>query len=263
MRRSTHAPRRTAAAFSLALALGLGLSSCGEVAAPEADPGASTAGESTPTEQTTEEATPTETDAEESAPTETDAGKPTGTETDSEGATSAGEEATTAPADGEADGPIASPCASPEDPSLEGLTVVAGDAGHEAVDTAQQLLDLAIACDRDGLVALAEQDGTVVSLGATQPEQAFVSAPDADDRIHAMVVVLSALEPATSDEGSLVHVRWPGFPDGLDDAAAARLVELGLYDEDEVEMMEGFGAYTGWRVVVDSEGRWTFMGAGE
>lgn len=259
MHRSTHAPRRTAAAFSLALALGLGLSSCGEVAAPEAGPGASTTGETS-----AEEPTPTEPTADESASTETDGEKPTRTVTDPSGSTSAGEDATTGPAaDGEADGPIASPCGSPDDPSLEGLTVAAGDAGPAAVDKAQQLLDLAVACDRDGLVALAGQDGTLVSLGATQPQEAFVSAPDADERIHAMVVVLSALEPATSDEEGPAHVRWPGLPDGLDDTAAARLVELGLYDADEVAMMEGFGAYTGWRVVVDEEGRWTFMGAGE
>lgn len=240
MSRTTTSSRRGVAVLALALALGGGLGACGQ----EGGDGPGSTPSAVPTGQ---ESTPTGTEEPEETATGTD--MPTG-------GTATGTEAPTT-------GPVPEPCASPGDADLEGLRVRAGEAGPAALEKAQRLLDLATACDRDGLVALAEQDGTVVSLGATRPEEAFVSAPDADERIHAMVIVLSAFDPATAQEEGATSVRWPGLEDGLDDDAAARLVESGLYDQGEVDLMRDFGDYTGWRVVLDDDGRWTFMGAGE
>lgn len=247
MIRSIHGTRRHATTVILGVALGLTLTACGGATS---DPGAGSPTTTQVSEEPTIEGPTTEEPTTEEPTTE----EPT-TEEDS-----TSDETATAPVAG----PIASPCASPDDPSLQGLTVVGGDAEAAVVEKAQTLLELAAACDRDGLVALAGEDTTMLSLGGASAQDAFVTWDDADERIHAMVVVLSGFEPETMTQTDDVsYVQWPGGSDGVDDAMAARLVELGLYDEEQVGMMQGYGGYTGWRVVVEDTGRWSFMGAGD
>lgn len=153
------------------------------------------------------------------------------------------------------------PCQDPAD-RLDDRTVTGGDDLPEAAaDTAQQLLDLASSCDLEALVARAEADGTTVSLGATRPGAAFDGA-EGEERALAMTVLLSGFVPSTSEvDGGFV--QWPA-EDVLDDEeASARLVDGGLDTQDEVSMMREHGGYTGWRVVVDAQGTWTFMGGGD
>lgn len=184
----------------------------------------------------------------------------TGDQTDTATATStASEPASTTDA---TDEQVEPPCDAPAGTVPQVLTVVEGEADGPAVQKAQQLLDLAAACDTEGLAELATAERTMLSLGALPADVAFAGA-EGEERVHAMAVVLSRLVPDVQEDGEgATYVQWPGSADGLDETAAT-LVRHGLYSEDEVASMGDFGAYTGWRVVVAGDGTWTFMGAGE
>lgn len=178
------------------------------------------------------------------------------------GATTTGTSAAQESSGGEAPVSGPRPCDDLGDPALEGLAVASGgDVPDAAADMAQELLDLSAACDLEGLVALARQDGTGLSLGASRPEDAL-GGPEGEERALVMTVLLSGFRPSVS-QGDDIFVRWPADDVLDDDGASGRLVDSGLYTEDEVAMMRDHGIYTGWRVVVDEQGTWTFMGGGE
>lgn len=147
------------------------------------------------------------------------------------------------------------PCATPyPDP------VLLADGLPEATSArASEVLELAAACDRDGLAALAEQDQTFLSFGVVTPEEAFAG-PEGAERAAAITILLTLFEPG--QEAPDAPYRWPGAVETEDDWTL--LVDSGLYTQDEVELLRGSGmGYIGWRVGVDASGQWSFLVAGD
>lgn len=216
--------------------LGGGLLSDPEVLPGPADPPSDPTLTSVEVDRTADEATGEQVPAEE--PTEDAATE--------DGAATADDTAGVLPID---------PCATPyPDPVLlaEGLP-------GEASAGATQVLELAAACDLDGLAALAQQDQTFLSFGVVTPEEAF-TVPEGAGRAAAITILLTLFEPGQDADDA--PYRWPGAVESDEDWAL--VVDSGLYTEDEVEMMRASGmGYAGWRVGVDAQGQWSFMVAGD
>ena len=147
------------------------------------------------------------------------------------------------------------PCSTP----YPGLVLQGEDLPEATVATADEILQLAAACDLDGLIVLAEQDETFLSFGVVGPQEAF-SDEDGAERAAAIATVLTLFGPGQDADDA--PYRWPGAVESDEDWTL--VVDSGLYTEDEVEMMRDSGmGYTGWRVGVDAQGRWSFMVAGD
>lgn len=183
----------------------------------------------------------------------TDALTDDGTEEPTDDATTQ-DPATQDPATEAPEGPF-DPCGTPyPDPvlSADGLPAV-------ATERAQEVLELAAACDLDGLAALALEDQTHLSFGVVTPEEVF-SGEEGAERAAAVVAVLTLFEPGQDVPDA--PYRWPAEMESEQDWA--QLVDSGLYTQDEVDLMRESGiGYTGWRVGVDASGRWAFMVAGD
>jgi hypothetical protein len=151
---------------------------------------------------------------------------------------------------------LPNPCDDPQ----TGLLVKGGDATPAAVARAQELLDLASSCELDGLIALAEDQGTRLSFGGVAPEAAF-SGEDGRERVHAMATLLANYPPklAVGSDGSLTAAEWPL----LNRVQWGELVELGIASPQEVETWEQFGGYVGWRILIEDDGLWSGMVAGD
>lgn len=124
---------------------------------------------------------------------------------------------------------------------------------------AQEVLDLAAACDLDALAALALQDQTHLSFGVVTPEEVF-SGQEGAERAAAIATLLTIFGPG--QDAPDAPYRWPAEMETEQDWA--RLVDSGLYTQEQVDLMRDSGiGYTGWRVGVDASGRWAFMVAGD
>lgn len=124
---------------------------------------------------------------------------------------------------------------------------------------ATEVLELAAACDLDGLAALAQQEETHLSFGLVSPQEAF-SGDEGAERAAAITTLLTLFQPGQDTPDA--PYRWPGAVESDEDWAL--LVDAGLYTQDEVELMRGSGmGYTGWRVGVDASGQWSFLVAGD
>ncbi|QFG68870.1 hypothetical protein [Ornithinimicrobium pratense] len=172
--------------------------------------------------------------------------------TEDPGTDATGEDLTTedpAPA-----GPI-DPCGTAyPDPVL-----VAEGLPEATTDRALEVLELAAACDLDGLAALAQQDDTHLSFGVASPQEAF-SGDKGAERAAAVTTLLTRFEPG--QDAPDAPYRWPAEVETEQDWA--RLVDSGLYAQQDVDLMRGSGiGYSGWRVGVDASGRWAFLVAGE
>lgn len=206
-----------------AFALGGGLLNQPEAYDGPAQPTGADEAQSTAPVQTYALPTPTATPDEDQEPTETATAVETVETADPEATQEQGVPvATDAPVETE-DAPIAAPTsevavptqtatssvAPPEaDPVVEcsatgmGGSVVAGDAPAAVVTRAQTLLDRAVACDRDYLVAAATADGTSLSFGLVSPEDAFVlPEPEWEQRFALLVQTLTAAPPTVLGGG--------------------------------------------------------------
>ena len=151
---------------------------------------------------------------------------------------------------------VPNPCDQPS----TGLTVMAGGATPSELDRAQQLLDLASSCDLDGLIALAEEQGTFLSFGGTSPADAFAG-EEGRARAHALVALLANFEPVIGggNDGPLDAAMWPQIPQERWD----ELVELGIYTQEHVDLFRAEGNYVGWRIYIEPDGNWSGMVAGD
>lgn len=152
---------------------------------------------------------------------------------------------------------IPNPC---DEPTARLTAKATPDATPATMDRAQELLDLASTCDLDGLIALAEEQGTFLSFGGTSPSAAF-SGQEGRDRVHAIATLMANYPSAlgTGNDGPLTSAEWPS----LTREQWPELVELGIATQLEVDMWEEFGGYIGWRIHIEDDGLWSGMVAGD
>lgn len=116
-----------------------------------------------------------------------------------------------------------------------GGVVDPGEASPQASALAQQLVDLAAACDQAGLVAIARQHGTLFSFGGQAPEEAFALPERADEpRFLLLVETLTAYPGVQVDAGDEIYYEWNRTGDPM-----------------------------GWRVSIRSDGVWGAFLAGD
>lgn len=151
---------------------------------------------------------------------------------------------------------VPNPCDQPS----AGLTVKAGGATAAEVDRAQELLDLASACDLDGLIALAEEEDTTLSFGGATAVEAFAG-EEGQRRAQALVALLVNYEPVIGggNDGPLDAAMWPDIPQ----EQWGELVELGVYTQEQVDSFSVVGGYMGWRIYIEPDGNWSGMVAGD
>ncbi|WP_114907800.1 hypothetical protein [Ornithinimicrobium murale] len=155
---------------------------------------------------------------------------------------------------GPPEGSVGHPC---DEPWSQVSPAGAGGASEEVALTALDLIDLAASCDIDGLVGIAEQDGTAFSPGGLSPKDAFAG-EDGRDRVAALAILLSAYEPVLEANDGVTVAQWPELPvDELDG-----LAELGLYTAEEIDAMRADGGYTGWRITIAEDGTWLGLTSG-
>ena len=129
-------------------------------------------------------------------------------------------------------------------------------------ETRTRIVDLARACDFDGLAALAmEGDFTYSFGGGEDPATFWREAEDAGEEPLATLVRLLGMKPVIADP-----VVWPGayarqsWAEVIDEERA-ELLEI--YSEEELKQFESFGSYAGYRVGINSDGDWIFFVAGD
>lgn len=95
---------------------------------------------------------------------------------------------------------------------LVGSELKTGDGGAIAIETAQQILDAARACDEDDLKGLAEGDQTLLSQGYLEEPLGVFEFPESDtNAVYAdLVRVLTTNPPATTTdvEGAAGGAWW-------------------------------------------------------
>ncbi|GAA1157411.1 hypothetical protein [Ornithinicoccus hortensis] len=224
-----------------ALAAAVLTASCGAVEEPATDP-------SPTAEQSATEEEATTTSEEETATDEETAEEPEETSEEPEEST---EEAA----------PPAQECSSSGYTAGE---LNAGDSPDPVVQLATTLLDAAVDCDPESLIAAAEADQPSLSFGEVPAEEAL-ALPDVEGRYLALAVLLTATSPSQEVyEGDGAVTVWPAaYSAGATDADWQEIVDAGLYSADEVEQMRGAEGYSGWRVGIAEDGTWLFFVAGD
>ena len=137
--------------------------------------------------------------------------------------------------------------------------------------TRRQIVELALACDFDGLETLAwrEGQGFAYSFGTEESPAAFWRMLEEDPRVprHTrrvtrLIVEMLNLPYCISEEGPRTTYAWPSVHcgNGTDqDWDALRP----YYGEKAIDQMEGFGSYFGYRHGITADGDWIYFIAGD
>lgn len=183
-------------------------------------------------------------------------------------ATDSPTEATTEPTQGPSTEPAQEPTDSAPEPGAtippcdavvgEVNTDVAGITA-EQVATAEQLMELALACDQDALVDRVIADETNLSFGNPQPQDVFVIPPDDDDR-YGLLTRLLTVPPQLDAESGIV--QWPTTPQS--DADWQALVDAGILSQSDMELIrDNPDGYLGWRLGIAADGTWYYFVGGD
>ena len=160
---------------------------------------------------------------------------------------------TTAPTD-LPPGTVVEPCgAVVGEVALEGVS-------EEAGAKALTIMDAALSCSGDALIHVASTDQTMLSLGGTQPQEAF-AIPNTVEQInrYELLTTLFTLTPEVDQSGAVY--QWPAAPQT--DADWQRLIDAGLITAQDRDSMIDYGGYIGYRIVIDASGTWTAFLAGD
>jgi len=139
-----------------------------------------------------------------------------------------------------------------------------------------KIIELARACDFDGLAALAPPSGFQFSYGADKDPAAYWRRAEADgEPVLRMLALTLHLRPvavartATQDvegnvygPGGRTYV-WPVVAGTTEPAAADWDALLRLYGDDEVAQWKRENNFLGYRVGIDDRGTWQFFVAGD
>jgi hypothetical protein len=138
-------------------------------------------------------------------------------------------------------------------------------------DTAARLLDAALDCDDETLVAMSTEDNTFLSYGGTAGAE-FWTLPDAEqyEDVYAKLALLITqtqwvAEPP-SDQGPYAYT-WPRVHSlewSESDEAWREVVDAGVVSEEYAEEMRLIhGQYLGYRLGIHEDGTWQFFLAGD
>lgn len=165
---------------------------------------------------------------------------------------------TTSPPTTQAAQPV---CSSSEGPFPEADTTLP----NMVESTRESLIEYAVACDFDGLAAVAGETlitdfagGGAANLAAWEGEgaQALGTLLTLFDMSHGVI---------DDGQGGQIFV-WPAAHAyrSWDEIPADAVAELSaLYTSDEIQLMEESGGYLGWRTGIDDDGHWLFFVAGD
>lgn len=157
----------------------------------------------------------------------------------------------------------------PCDEPTTGLTAKgAPDATPATMQRAQEVLDLASSCDLDGLIALAQEQGTTLAhgempedddsadYGVPTPAEAF-SGDEGRERAHVLATLLANYPPelGAGNDGPVLSATWPA----LEYEQWPELISLGIATQDDLESWELEGDYLGWWIHIEDDGTWTGM----
>lgn len=140
--------------------------------------------------------------------------------------------------------------------------------------TRQAIVNRAVACDYEGLAALAlrtERPFTYSFGGRGEPAEFWQQAEAEGDPVLGALVEVLSLPHATRtvDDGAdqqTIQYVWPaafGYEDWAAVPEQDREDLLGLYDAEDLARFAQFGAYVGHRVGITSAGEWIFFVAGD
>lgn len=142
-----------------------------------------------------------------------------------------------------------------------------GSPSEGAAVAAESILDAALACDTDTLIALAADSRTELMFGTETPEQAF-ALPDTDtERYRNLAALLGSTRGAFAggpeDNRTVVwpRVATPEFRDS--DEAWQEVVDAGILTQEQADAQradETFG-YTGMVVGIAENGTWRYYSA--
>lgn len=152
--------------------------------------------------------------------------------------------------------------------SAAGLTVerpALDDVDGAARRTALELLEAALRCDDESLIAVASRDDTELTFGGLSPEQMF-GLPERDPPAYEIIARLIARTDPARDEirGTTIWV-WPAvFIEQQDQSNWDQLVDAGLETREAVQRMRASDeGYLGWRLGIGVDGSWLFFVAGD
>lgn len=156
--------------------------------------------------------------------------------------------------------------------SADGVAVPAtpfGDAPFPVQETHARLVELAAACDFDGLAELASRsDAFTFTFGAEDdPADHWRALDEEEEVIAALLKILGMSHDVQTDTGGGEPIYvWPGAflgePDGGPTEAEWDEVRA-IYSDGEIEQMKRFGSYIGYRVGITESGDWIFFVAGD
>lgn len=124
------------------------------------------------------------------------------------------------------------------------------------------IVDAAVACDIDGLVALTSAAGFTASFGADEATAVWTAAEARGEPVLEALVAHLALPYRTSPEGTYT---WPSaFGPAWSTLSAAEMDALReLYTQEQLDSFAQFDGYIGWRIGITAEGEWTFFVSGD
>ncbi len=138
-------------------------------------------------------------------------------------------------------------------------------------DTAARLLEAALACDDETLVAMSTEDNTFLSYGGTEGPE-FWTLPDAEqyEDVYAKLALLITgtrwIADPPSDQGPYTWT-WPRVHSQEwveSDEAWREVVDAGVVSEEYAEEMRLIhGQYLGYRLGIHEDGTWEFFVAGD
>jgi hypothetical protein len=130
------------------------------------------------------------------------------------------------------------------------------------------IAEAAVACDYEALAALGDRHAPGLRITGgdlDDPAAALREAEQSDQGRGPLFFLRSLLDlpysrivVAEGDAAPLLYA-WPSAfdPDGAGHADVAALVDAGLYTTAEIdEMVERFGGYVGYRVLISADGDW-------
>ncbi len=153
------------------------------------------------------------------------------------------------------------------DCSAAGMTAGAApqDLPPAVAATRQRIVDLAIACDYEGLAALAAEAPffTFGFGGDDDPVSFWRESERQGDPVTRLMVELLDLPVGVIEQVDPPVYSWPELTTIVEPTDADYDQVRGIYDEDEIEIFKQFGGYTGYRAGIQADGAWLYFVAGD
>jgi hypothetical protein len=130
-------------------------------------------------------------------------------------------------------------------------------------DTRRMILELAVACDYEGLRALTDPKRFAFTFaGARNPARYWQRLEKQDVDVMADLVTVLSLEPLRRNQ--LNDYSWPRANRSNPSAADWQaVVDSGLYKQRDVRAMQEFTSYIGWRIAINFHGEWIYFISGD